>query len=375
MKTLKITINFVILLITLSVGVGQIHAQTPTANPPPLDTFQQDNEALCTKQTISVKRTYTFRELPRATVNDGAFGAKKWYKTLFPFLKTTQEKYGVDSLLALKTFGIPAPEGESKRSLQIRGKMEKDLSIVNPAKSFDWSKNGIDVGEVGWQGFGCNTCWAFATMDAMQISRQLYAKRANKVLNNAELPSVRQLASCMVQKDTDYCEAKRLDQAFNFMVEKGLPIGGTSKWVGNKSGYICDADDFVKALTWDFVSGSPHKVASTDEIKRAVLLYGGVIASIHYCNCFGLYGGGIFNEEQILNAKGEPINAAHMVLITGWDDEKQAWLIKNSYGIDWGENGFGWIKYKANNIGQFAAFIVADPKEEERIADKLSKSK
>ncbi len=34
----------------------------------------------------------------------------------------------------------------------------------------------------------------------------------------------------------------------------------------------------------------------------------------------------------------------HYVLIIGYDDAKGAWLIKNSWGTGWGENGFGWIK-------------------------------
>lgn len=51
-----------------------------------------------------------------------------------------------------------------------------------------------------------------------------------------------------------------------------------------------------------------------------------------------------------------------MVLLIGWDDEKGAWLVKNSWGEEWGEKGFGWIKYGSNNIGVFAAWIDAEPK-------------
>ncbi|MCV3212204.1 hypothetical protein OGM63_01455 [Plectonema radiosum NIES-515] len=47
------------------------------------------------------------------------------------------------------------------------------------------------------------------------------------------------------------------------------------------------------------------------------------------------------------------------VTIIGWDDDKQAWLIKNSWGPYWGEKGYMWIGYKSNNIGCGAAWVDA----------------
>jgi len=71
----------------------------------------------------------------------------------------------------------------------------------------------------------------------------------------------------------------------------------------------------------------------------------------------------IFPTKQAGLRERDLIDANHLVLLVGWNDERQAWLIKNSYDMNWGEKGFGWVKYGSNNIGQFAAWILADPNE------------
>jgi Papain family cysteine protease len=378
---MKRGICIIFFILALSFGVERTNAQSPTDNPKLLDTFQATQENLCRQQTISENRAYSFRVLPRTNANNGAYGKKSWIKKMFPFLSTPLEKYGVDDIRTIKSeYARPVPLGESKRSKQIRLSAEEipDLQQKVTLKRFDWRENGIDVGESISQNLGatkfCNTCWAFATVDAMQISRRIFALRNGKTLDETLRPSVRQLVSCMVKKEEEFCDFNWHGEAFSFMVDKGLPLGGTRKYIGDKSAHICDSETYVKALTWDFVSATPQKVAATDEIKRAIIVYGSVVSTISFDNCILLYGGGIFNEEQN-KINGRLRKGSHLVLIIGWDDKKQAWLVKNSYGKDWGENGFGWMKYGSNNIGLMAAFVVADPKEEEKLADKIKQEK
>ncbi len=385
-------------------------SQTPPENPPPIVSYQETQEKLCTIQPLTEKRTYNFRLLPRAPDLNGAYGRKHWFdplKKLLPFWSSSfEERYGLDDIRTLRDqYGRKVPVGESMRSRQIRLSAENKLLLQNDQSEqtwqewliqnpnapleerrkaeirirfqglktaklpkFDWREYGLDLGEIGNQGFNCNTCWAFAAVDAMQISRQLAAIRSpDGDWDKSLQPSARQLVSCMVPEN-DYCKINWHGEAFTFMVDKGLPLGGSTKYVDKTLAWGCDATNFVKALTWDYVQAAPQKVAPTDELKRSLILYGPIVSTIRFDSCFWLYGSGVFNETQ--NQDG-----THVVLIIGWDDEKGAWLIKNSYGADWGEGGFGWIKYGSNNIGQWSAWVVADPSEEKRLANELRSKK
>ena len=71
---------------------------------------------------------------------------------------------------------------------------------------------------------------------------------------------------------------------------------------------------------------------------------------------FQNYTNGVFNE--IPSNYASP-TSNHAIVIVGWDDAKGAWLMKNSWGTNWGENGYMWIKYGSNNIGRRAAWVIA----------------
>ncbi|MDP1713064.1 MAG: C1 family peptidase [Candidatus Nanopelagicaceae bacterium] len=40
------------------------------------------------------------------------------------------------------------------------------------------------------------------------------------------------------------------------------------------------------------------------------------------------------------------LEGGHAVLMVGYDDAKNAILIRNSWGTEWGENGYGWLPYE-----------------------------
>ncbi|NIM20546.1 MAG: IPTL-CTERM sorting domain-containing protein [Candidatus Latescibacteria bacterium] len=85
-----------------------------------------------------------------------------------------------------------------------------------------------------------------------------------------------------------------------------------------------------------------------EAIKEKVMNHGPVATTFHVYDDFRYYTEGCYEHEG-----DDPIN--HAVVIIGWNDNlcdgEGAWLVKNSWGTDWGMDGYFWIKYGSCNIG------------------------
>ena len=95
---------------------------------------------------------------------------------------------------------------------------------------------------------------------------------------------------------------------------------------------------------------SPYKVtdwsyanqtfpATTNMLKTAVLTKGPVVARMVVYSDLYSYTGGVYSMVSGENKGG------HFVLVVGWDDATSAFLVKNSWGTNWGESGYFWIAY------------------------------
>lgn len=100
--------------------------------------------------------------------------------------------------------------------------------------------------------------------------------------------------------------------------------------------------------------GASQGVAPTQAIKDSIVKYGPVSVAVAADNAFSNYRKGtVF--------KGNATGINHAVTLIGWDDSKGAWLMLNSWGVDWGDDGCMWITYGANSIGYGAMWVVAEP--------------
>ena len=90
----------------------------------------------------------------------------------------------------------------------------------------------------------------------------------------------------------------------------------------------------------------------------------------YYLENYGPLVGVMAVHQSFLHYKGngvyhslgpqDPIIGYHCISVMGFDDEKGAWLIRNSWGEDWGISGYCWIKFGDSQIDREMFFIEPD---------------
>ncbi len=213
-----------------------------------------------------------------------------------------------------------------------------------PLTSWDWRAMGGVTPVKNQNPYG--TCWAFAACGDLE----------SKVLINESFTA-------------DYSELNI--QACNLTSYHDCNIGGNA-WIANnylsQFGSVQESCDpypggcpnptcinpacafFKQIREWILI---PNDVTA---IKNAVQTYGPVYTSMYASfSGFGSYDG----SYCITYSGTEDPN--HAVLIVGWDDDmcsgNGAWIVKNSWGTGWGDNGYFYIQYGSARIGSSSSVI------------------
>jgi len=220
------------------------------------------------------------------------------------------------------------------------------------APSFDWRTQAA-VSPVQYQGTECGSCWCFAGVAAFESSYLLQTS----VKPDAVDASEQYILNC---SESGGCDGDFYETVWEFMEDK--IHGGTA--TRREVPYKQDVEDCPKGVKPRYFVQSYHFVdeetvlPTRKAIKEALCDYGPLAVAVWVDRDFAWYQGGVYRTFQS-DPKPADKNLNHDVLIVGWDDAKNAWLIKNSYGTDWGEEGYVWIDYDSNNVGAYAAWVKA----------------
>jgi inhibitor of cysteine peptidase len=106
---------------------------------------------------------------------------------------------------------------------------------------------------------------------------------------------------------------------------------------------------------WEYV-GVSNAVPTVAALKQAIFDRGPIAVSICVGTRFANYTGGVLLVGDVCT---KAVN--HGVVLVGWDDSLGtggAWILRNSWGPDWGEDGYMNIAYGISNVGYGASYIV-----------------
>ncbi|KAH9617586.1 hypothetical protein KSS87_023939 [Heliosperma pusillum] len=209
--------------------------------------------------------------------------------------------------------------------------------VPTPAKK-DWRTEGI-VSAVKDQGH-CGSCWTFSTTGALEAA---YAQAYGKNISLSE----QQLVDCAGPFNNFGCNGGLPSQAFEYIkYNGGLDTEEAYPYIG-KNGLCSFSSQNVGVKVLDSVNIT---LGAEEELKDAVAFVRPVSIAFEVVDGFKLYKEGVYTSTTCGNT---PMDVNHAVLAVGYGVENGVpyWLIKNSWGEDWGDNGYFKMEMGKNMCG------------------------
>ncbi|CAF3576687.1 unnamed protein product [Rotaria sp. Silwood1] len=190
----------------------------------------------------------------------------------------------------------------------------------------DWRDKGY-VTPVKEQG-QCTSDWAFSATGSLEGQ---HFNATGKLVSLSE----QNLVDCSDKQGNMGCVGGEVDQAFQYIKDNG--------GIDTEDSYPYEDDDNqcrfkvenVGATVTGFIN-----IQSKNEsaLQEAVATIGPISAAIDAShNSFQLYKHGVYHEPFCSQIH---LNLAVLVVGYGTDSGKDYWLVKNSWGVNWGDQGY-----------------------------------
>ncbi|PIA31966.1 hypothetical protein AQUCO_04700082v1 [Aquilegia coerulea] len=268
------------------------------------------------------------------TYKDNAERQKRFqiFKFNVEFIETFNKNGDQSYVLGVNGFADQTNEEfiASRNGFKKQSKPRSSLSfryenVTAVPSTMDWRKKGA-VTPIKDQG-QCGCCWAFSAVAAMEGINQL---STGKLISLSE----QELVDCDTSGEDQGCEGGLMDDAFDFIEHnKGLATEGSYPY----SGVDGTCNKKKAATSAAKITGYEDVTANSESaLLKAVANQPISVAIDASGSAFQFYSSGVFTGDC-----GTDLD--HGVTAVGYgtaSDGTKYWLVKNSWGAQWGEEGY-----------------------------------
>jgi len=200
--------------------------------------------------------------------------------------------------------------------------------------SWDWNKEGAVTPIKNQE--QCGSCWSFSTTGSTEGCHYI----TKKVLIGL---SEQNLMDCSTSEGNMGCDGGLMTQAMTYIIQNG--------GIDSEASYPYTAEDgtcnYKPADNSATLKSFVNVATGSESDLQAKTHLGPVSVAIDASqNSFQFYSSGVYYEPACSSTQLD-----HGVLSIGWgvDGSTPYWIVKNSWGTDWGLDGFIWMSRNKNN--------------------------
>jgi len=204
---------------------------------------------------------------------------------------------------------------------------------------------------------GCEACWAFAAVALVEAMVRI---------EHCVWPH---LSEGDVHKGmgAHCCDCGNPGNALNWMKDHSIADVGCYPWPANTA--WCTGCGGTGGDPYNNIAYNPtndrsgrsvripayQNIGSVADQKNWLDTVGPIVTGFTVWKDFFGLGSGIYHKVNMLGPNTpNTIAGGHIMLIVGYDDGNQCWIVKNSWGATWGDHGFCRIGYGQTDIDSWA---------------------
>ncbi|NXW09574.1 CATS protein, partial [Fregetta grallaria] len=189
----------------------------------------------------------------------------------------------------------------------------------------DWREKGC-VTDVKNQG-ACGSCWAFSAVGALEAQVKL---KTGKLVSL----SAQNLVDCSTMYGNKGCSGGLMTSAFQYIIDnEGIDSDDSYPYTAQNG--TCQYNASTRAATCSKYVELPE--ADEAALKDAVANVGPVSVAIDATQpTFFLYRSGVYDDPRCT----QEVNHGVLVIGYGTLNDKDYWLVKNSWGVSFGDEGY-----------------------------------